>query len=170
VGAVGGYIQGAAHGPASHAFGLATDQVLEYKVVLASGKLVTANACQYEDLFTTFCGGGGGTYGVVVSATITAHPTRAVLQHKFEIAPKTRNQSFLIGTVAGIVSKFSTLSDEGFAGIGEFRHNWGSAFLHAQFWDFAREKLLLWDRACQRTDDRGSRGFSAQIQRDQTIR
>lgn len=113
-------MQGAGHGPASHAFGLATDQVLEYKVVLASGELVTANACQYKDLFTALRGGGGGTYGVVVSASIKAHPTRAVLQHKLEIIPGPGNQSLIIGTIAGIISKFPILSDEGFAGIGEF--------------------------------------------------
>jgi hypothetical protein len=137
VGAVGGYIQGAGSGPASHAFGLATDQVLEYKVVLASGRLVTANSCQYQDLFTALRGGGGGKYGVLISATIKAHPTRAVLQHKLEIAPKTGNRSLLVGTIAGMLSNFPTLSDEGFAGIGEFNkigdllcysHNFGSLF------------------------------------------
>lgn len=116
VGAVGGYIQGGGHGPASHYFGLATDQVLEYKVVLASGKLVTANACQYTDLFTALRGGGGGTFGVVVSATIKAHPTCPVLQHKLEIAPRTSNHSALISAVAEIAAKFPSLMDEGFSG------------------------------------------------------
>lgn len=120
MGAVGGYIQGAGHGPAAHAFGLATDQVLEYQVVLASGKLVTANACQNQDLFTALRGGGGGTFGVVMSATIKVHPTRAVLQHSLEIVSKTKNQSLLIDAVAQVASKFPVISDEGFAGNGEF--------------------------------------------------
>ncbi|GAD93892.1 conserved hypothetical protein [Paecilomyces variotii No. 5] len=139
VGTIGGYIQGGGHGPASHAFGLATDQVLEYKVVLASGELVTANACQYQDLFTALRGGGGGTYGVVVSATIKAYPTRAVLEHTLEIVPVAGNQSLLTGAVAEIISKFPTLSDEGFAGVGQL-NKMGTQFVYTHDFGVLLEK------------------------------
>ena len=118
VGAIGGYLQGAGHGPASHAFGLATDQVLEYKVVLASGKTVTAGACQNTDLFTALRGGGGGTYGVVVSATIKVHPTRRVLAHTLQVSLLGKNASVLLDSTAGLVSQYPRLSDTGFAGNG----------------------------------------------------
>lgn len=119
VGVIGGYIQGAGHGPTSHAFGLATDQVLEYTVVLASGKVVKANPCQYPDLFTALRGGGGGTYGVVVSATIKAHPTRPVLAHTLLMTPTKGNLSDLVNATGNVLSKYSILSDRGFGGIGE---------------------------------------------------
>ncbi|EFJ04336.1 hypothetical protein SELMODRAFT_2240, partial [Selaginella moellendorffii] len=74
VGAAGGYPQAAGHSPISPAFGLAADNVLEYEVVTAAGDLVVANGCQNEDLFWALRGGGGGTFGVVVSATHRTHP------------------------------------------------------------------------------------------------
>ncbi|KAJ5967707.1 FAD-binding type 2 [Penicillium viridicatum] len=119
VGVIGGYIQGAGHGPTSHAFGLATDQVLEYTVVLASGKVVKASPCQYPDLFTALRGGGGGTYGVVVSATIKVHPTRPVLAHTLLMTPAKGNLSDLVNATGNVLSKYSILSDRGFGGIGE---------------------------------------------------
>ncbi|KAH6949764.1 hypothetical protein BKA56DRAFT_506587, partial [Ilyonectria sp. MPI-CAGE-AT-0026] len=62
VSSTGGWMQGGGHGPASHTFGLGADQVLEAEVVLANGTLVTANACQNQDLYFAIRGGGAGTY------------------------------------------------------------------------------------------------------------
>ncbi|KAA8571810.1 hypothetical protein EYC84_001775 [Monilinia fructicola] len=70
----GGYSQGGGHGPFSTKFGLAVDQVLEWKVVTGIGALVTATPTQNSDLFWTLSGGGGGTYSVVLSATVKFHP------------------------------------------------------------------------------------------------
>lgn len=39
-------------------------------IVTAKGKLVIASPCQNEDLVWAFTGGGGGTYGVVLSMTV----------------------------------------------------------------------------------------------------
>jgi hypothetical protein len=55
-------------------FPLGVDNVLEFTVVLANGTLITTNAYQYSDLFWALRGGGGGTYGVVLSATYQTHP------------------------------------------------------------------------------------------------
>ncbi|TLD36580.1 FAD-binding domain-containing protein [Venturia nashicola] len=80
---------GAAHGEASvaggqtqaggHAAlssnGMGADQVLELKVVLANGALVTANPTTNQDLFLALRGGGPGTFGVVVEATVKVYPT-----------------------------------------------------------------------------------------------
>lgn len=43
---------------------------LQYKVVTPDGVLRTANACQNEDLFFALRGGGGGTFGVVLEASM----------------------------------------------------------------------------------------------------
>ncbi|KAF4444527.1 isoamyl alcohol oxidase [Fusarium austroafricanum] len=118
VGAIGGYLQGGGHGPATHDFGLAADQVLEFQVVLASGELVTASACEHVDLFTGLRGGGGGTFGVVVSATIKVYPTRPILQHSLTIAALNTGVSALINATVAVHSKYPTVSDAGFSGNG----------------------------------------------------
>jgi hypothetical protein len=88
-------------------------------VVLASGKVVKANACNNNtDLFAALRGGGGGTFGVVVSATIEAHPTHPMYEHSLAIIPlnKTTESISLLNTTAKIMSKFSILSDTGLSG------------------------------------------------------
>ncbi|KFZ14095.1 hypothetical protein V502_06248 [Pseudogymnoascus sp. VKM F-4520 (FW-2644)] len=72
---IGGYLTGGGHSAISLTFGLAADQVVEMEVVTASGNVVTANACQNEDLFWAMRGGGGSTFGVMTSATIKAYPS-----------------------------------------------------------------------------------------------
>ncbi|KAF1847676.1 FAD-binding domain-containing protein [Cucurbitaria berberidis CBS 394.84] len=73
VGIAGGYTQGGGHSAISTSFGLAADNVLSWEVVTASGKLVNANKDQNPDLYWALNGGGGSTYGVVVSMTVKAH-------------------------------------------------------------------------------------------------
>ena len=51
------------------------DNVLQFTIVLADGSLITTNSFQYPDLFWALRGGGGGTYGVVISTTYQTHPT-----------------------------------------------------------------------------------------------
>jgi FAD/FMN-containing dehydrogenase len=63
-------VQGGGHSPFSPLFGLGADNVLEFKVVTADGKLVVANDVVNQDLFWALRGGGGGTWGVVVEATV----------------------------------------------------------------------------------------------------
>ena len=68
-------------------FLLGVDNVLEFTIALANGTLVTTNAYQYPDLFWALRGGGGGTYGVVLSATYQTHPkfplTTPIIQVNF---------------------------------------------------------------------------------------
>ncbi|KAJ5937087.1 FAD/FMN-containing dehydrogenase [Penicillium verhagenii] len=74
VGLAGGYSQGGGHGQLVSLYGLAADQVLEWEVVTSTGKLVTATPHNdHKDLWWALSGGGGGTYGVVVSMTSKAH-------------------------------------------------------------------------------------------------
>jgi FAD/FMN-containing dehydrogenase len=48
---VGGYLTGAGHGLLSSKYGLGADQVLEMEVVTPDGEIITANECNYKDLF-----------------------------------------------------------------------------------------------------------------------
>ncbi|KAI4625019.1 Zinc finger E-box-binding homeobox 1 [Alternaria ethzedia] len=73
VGIAGGYTQGGGHSAISTSFGLAADNVLNWEVVTASGKLVNANMKENADLYWALNGGGGSTYGVVVGMTVKAH-------------------------------------------------------------------------------------------------
>ncbi|KAK1774692.1 hypothetical protein QBC45DRAFT_424336 [Copromyces sp. CBS 386.78] len=81
VGVVGGYTQGGGHSVLSSALGLGADQVLEWEVVIppspatghAEPRLVTATPFnEYADLYWALSGGGGGTFGAVVSVTVKA--------------------------------------------------------------------------------------------------
>ncbi|KAJ7093372.1 FAD-binding domain-containing protein [Mycena belliarum] len=69
-----GYVQGAGHSPLSPQFGLAADNALEFKIVVASGELLTVNSVSHPDLFYALRGGGAGSWGVIVSTTFKTFP------------------------------------------------------------------------------------------------
>ncbi|KAF9483408.1 FAD-binding domain-containing protein [Pholiota conissans] len=82
VGVVGGWLQGGGHGSLSNVMGMGVDRVLQFSVVTPDGQYRIANECQNEDLFFALRGGGGGTFGVVMDASILASP-RITLQAVF---------------------------------------------------------------------------------------
>ncbi|KAI2629002.1 FAD/FMN-containing isoamyl alcohol oxidase MreA [Xylaria nigripes] len=73
VGYAGGYTQGGGHSTLSSKYGLAADQVLEWEVVDGRGRLLQASPFVNSDLYWALCGGGGGSFGVVVSMTSKAY-------------------------------------------------------------------------------------------------
>ena len=79
VGIAGAYTQGGGHSALSTPYGLAADQALEYQVVTAAGTVVTASATTNSDLYWALSGGGGGTFGVVTSLTVRAHPAAGMV-------------------------------------------------------------------------------------------
>ncbi|KAI0010208.1 FAD binding domain protein [Xylariaceae sp. FL0662B] len=70
VGLAGGYLQGGGHSALSSTYGMGSDQTLEWEVVTADGKHLVASPTQNADLYWALSGGGGGTYGVVISVTV----------------------------------------------------------------------------------------------------
>ena len=48
--------------------------MLEWEVVTADGEMRIANPRKNKDLYWALAGGGGGTYGIVTSMTVKAHP------------------------------------------------------------------------------------------------
>ncbi|KAI0179156.1 FAD binding domain-containing protein [Hypoxylon sp. FL1284] len=74
VGVTGGYVQGGGISILSSKFGLAADQVLSFQVMTVAGEIVTADPTHNEDLFWALRGGGGGTFGIVLSMVVKAYP------------------------------------------------------------------------------------------------
>ncbi|KAE8149553.1 hypothetical protein BDV25DRAFT_140665 [Aspergillus avenaceus] len=115
VGCIGGYVQGGGHSPASRDYGLAADQVLEAQVMLANGTVVTANACQNPDLYFAIRGGGGGSYGVALSMTLKAYPSKPVVAQSLAIQSLGNNTDALLEAITDIHAEYPTISDAGFS-------------------------------------------------------
>ncbi|KAJ3502335.1 hypothetical protein NLJ89_g8935 [Agrocybe chaxingu] len=118
VGAAGGWILGAGHSTFAPTFGFGVDNVLEFKVVLADGKLATVNAFQNPDLWWALRGGGGGTFGVLISVTYQTHDI-------FPFAQSTLSATFDTPEIAQrVVTQFiklqPTLADLGWGGFTFF--------------------------------------------------
>ncbi|PHH84857.1 hypothetical protein CDD83_1260 [Cordyceps sp. RAO-2017] len=86
VGIAGGYIQGGGHSPLGNWKGMGSDNALEFRVVNAKGDLIVANDHQNRDLFWALRGGGGGTYGVVVSVAVRTFPDVPMVGTEFGFA------------------------------------------------------------------------------------
>lgn len=74
VGLAGGFAQGGGHGVLSSEIGLGADNALEWEIITATGELVKATPTENSDLFWAISGGGGGTFGAVVSMTTKLYP------------------------------------------------------------------------------------------------
>lgn len=61
------------YGPFTKRFGNGAINILEAKVVLADGSLVTTSKCSHPDLFMSIRGGAGGLAGVVTEFTARTH-------------------------------------------------------------------------------------------------
>ena len=62
---------------------MGVDRVHQFRVVTPDGVLRVANACQNTDLFWALRGGGGGTFGVVMEASIEVvpHPVSTIVRY-----------------------------------------------------------------------------------------
>ncbi|KAF8886615.1 FAD-binding domain-containing protein [Gymnopilus junonius] len=113
VGAAGGWHQGGGHSPLSPTLGLGADRALEYKIVTTDGVLRTANACQNSDLFWALRGGGGGTFGIVLSVTVQASEPKSyrVANINWPVSPDNLRQ-----VLAVYLDNATTFATQGWGG------------------------------------------------------
>ncbi|KAJ5502599.1 hypothetical protein N7463_005473 [Penicillium fimorum] len=117
VGLAGGYSQGGGHGQLVSHVGLAADQVLEWEIVLANGELVTASPTDYPDLYWALAGGGGGTYGVVVSMTSKTYPELPTASGNLSFSDRGVPRDTFFSAVEMFVSILPSIGDAGGAGV-----------------------------------------------------
>ncbi|KAL9096405.1 MAG: hypothetical protein Q9165_001402 [Trypethelium subeluteriae] len=91
IGVSGGWVMGGGHSVLSPVYGLGIDRVLEFKIITPDGVLRTANACQKPDLFWALRGGGGSTFGVVLSTTHKVEPTMPLTVVSLTFPPTSTN-------------------------------------------------------------------------------
>lgn len=77
IGAVG-YTLGGGMGWLGRQYGLASDSVVSFEVVLADGSVVCASNEDHPDLFWALRGVGAATFGVVIAMTIELYPVTTV--------------------------------------------------------------------------------------------
>jgi hypothetical protein len=113
----GGYAQMAGHAALSATYGLAADNILEWHVVTADGSLVIANARVNPDLYNALRGGGGGTFGVVVQATMKVYPTPQLQVTRYWLKVASPNDTFSVFEPAAYLHRqLPSLSKRGIQG------------------------------------------------------
>jgi hypothetical protein len=113
----GGWSQTAGHAWLSSEFGLGADNILEYKVITADGNLTIANAVSNPDLFWAMRGGGGGTWGVVVEATIKVYPVPKVSTYFFWLnTTEYTDTKSIVAPATYLHTQFPKMAREGIQG------------------------------------------------------
>jgi hypothetical protein len=114
VSVAGGWSQAGGHAWLSMEYGLGADNILEYKILTADGNVTIANAVSNPDLFWAARGGGAGTWGVVVEATMKAYPLPKVLSYFFWMnTTEYTDRKSIIAPATYLHTQFPKMSREG---------------------------------------------------------
>ncbi|KAL7928879.1 FAD-binding domain-containing protein [Trichoderma chlorosporum] len=112
---MGGYITGGGHSVFAPKYGLAADNVWEMEIVTPGGDIVIANEDTQQDLFWAMRGGGGSTFGVIISVTLKTHPSPKILGVTFMIATDPK-ESFVFDLITYVASQIPNLMAQGLSG------------------------------------------------------
>ncbi|KAI6747601.1 hypothetical protein HG530_015709 [Fusarium avenaceum] len=144
----GGWVQGGGHSPVTRYYGIGADQVLSARVVLASGKVVTASPCQHKELFYAIRGGGGGTYGVVTEMTVKTYPTEKVVVASIVIGSEGDDGvSDFLDAVTTVYSSYPDLSTLGFAGYGYWSTYTRPGLVFGNYTNVLQQSFLILQRS-----------------------
>ncbi|MCJ1335552.1 hypothetical protein MMC09_000824 [Bachmanniomyces sp. S44760] len=112
----GDHLTGGGHSPVSAYYGLGADNVLELQVITPTGELKTLNQCSNEDFFFAFRGGGGSSFGVIISATLKAYATPSLSWSHFTINQENIENDTFWQAVAYYHSQLPHLVQSGLVG------------------------------------------------------
>eukprot|EP00961_Rhodomonas_salina_P090147 1212463-Rhodomonas_salina.2 len=79
---VTGCTLGGCHGYLSASFGLTSDTVKSFELILANSTVLTVSQSRHPELFWALRGGGGGDFGVVTSMQVEAKLLRGVVVYE----------------------------------------------------------------------------------------
>jgi len=112
-----GWFTGGGHGYLSSTYGMGADNLLEATIVAPTGEIINTNACQHPELFYAIRGGGGGTYGVIISAVMKAYPDPQTTVHSLELTSTSPNVTTQFWDLMGYLhSELPKLKDGGMQG------------------------------------------------------
>jgi hypothetical protein len=114
----GGYATGGGHSILGARYGLAADLVLELTVVTPDGRILVANSCQNQDLFWALRGGGGATFGVIVTFTMALYPDEPTAVFEAGLSSAVDNNTHFYDAAAYAFSQYPASVDAGWAGYG----------------------------------------------------
>lgn len=117
VGASGGWSQGGGHGPLASFLGLGADQVIEWEVVTGAGQHLIATPREHQDLFWAIAGGGGGTFGIVVSVTLRAYPDVKVAAANLTFTDRGVSSETFYGAVHKFLTTLPGVTDSNGTGV-----------------------------------------------------
>jgi FAD/FMN-containing dehydrogenase len=137
---------------------MGSDNIIEAEVITPQGDLMKVNECENSDLFWAIRGGGGSTFGVIISMTVKAYPMPSVAVINFDVSPKngTSTKQWWT-TVARLHKKMADLQDMGYAGYYTITGNpmlWhNTVFVYnATSAQDGRKKVLPLETALQKVD------------------
>ncbi|KAL2839847.1 hypothetical protein BJX68DRAFT_279296 [Aspergillus pseudodeflectus] len=112
-----GWSAGGGHGYATGQYGMGADSILEAELVTPEGELIRVNERDYSDLFWAIRGGGGSTFGVIISLTVKAHPMPSVGIVNIDVSPRNHTSAKQWWrTIATVQREMADLQDAGYAG------------------------------------------------------
>ncbi|KAI6362794.1 hypothetical protein MCOR25_006116 [Pyricularia grisea] len=146
VGYAGGMITGGGQNPLAGIYGMAADHVVAFQLVTADGRLRTVSEDENPDLFWALRGGGGGTFGVVVSVVIRAHPKMNVVTAKWTLDTSNNSNDQFWKGVRKFYDEFLNWTD---AGLYSFYIMWPTPQLSMNYMFAPNQTLESYNRVVQ---------------------